>query len=138
MKTKTDRVVLNLQQSEAIELNSFIKGFLETESAAKNNPMIVKISKQLSKTTIKNQAIDNLRKMGAEPTKEEEPVNEHMEPAKGKAEPMIEKPEPEMEMSMPVPDLSFMPMVKEKNVLFCRFFYLNHWQQSCSLWSRMM
>jgi len=65
-KQKTDRVVLNLQQNEAIELNKFLTG--------KGEPYLIaieKISKQLARTIAKNIAIENLRKTGPEPTKEE-------------------------------------------------------------------
>ena len=65
-KQKTDRVVLNLQQNEAIELNKFIGEYNTAKSQ-----LLLKISMQLARTTAKNKAIENLRKTGPEPTKEE-------------------------------------------------------------------
>lgn len=65
-KKNTERVVLNLKQSEAIELNTLLKKVWEEGSQ-----VIEKISKQLNKTIAKNQIIDNLRKQGQEPTKEQ-------------------------------------------------------------------
>jgi hypothetical protein len=65
-KQKTERVVLNLQQNEAIELNKFIGEYNSNKSQ-----LLLKISMQLARTIAKNIAIENLRKTGPEPTKEE-------------------------------------------------------------------
>ena len=65
-KQKTDRVVLNLTQDQAIELNKFIRFY---------NPqlegIIYDLSKRLEKTIAKNKIIDTLRKQNIEPNKEQ-------------------------------------------------------------------
>jgi hypothetical protein len=72
MKTKTDRVVLNLQQKEAQYMAAAMQNIAESyKENCYEKELAAKISRQLNKTVAKNQAIDNLRKTGPEPTKEE-------------------------------------------------------------------
>jgi hypothetical protein len=64
----TERVVLNLTNNQAEQLNMAIKTALRSGLTA---PEVEKISKRLEKTMAKNKIIETLRKAGSEPTKEQ-------------------------------------------------------------------
>lgn len=66
-----DRVVLALSTEQATKLNSFLSGFLETESARENNPEIEKISARISKTLNKQKVLREFEKQGVTPSKEQ-------------------------------------------------------------------